>query len=102
MSGRLITTMALKQITQLVGKHIDEHPDEIPRDVKPSDELIVQLDSGHVKTIEDQHSIEAMTSVVYDAKNIEYKGGRVKDNGDVTEIRGIITSKSCARLSIIR
>jgi hypothetical protein len=86
----------IKQITQLVGKHIDEHPDEIPCDVKPSEELIVQVDGGHVKTIEDQRSIEAMTSVVYDAKNIEYKGGRVKDNGDVTEIRGIITSKSCA------
>lgn len=47
----------IKKIIQLVGNYMNGQSDEIPSGVKSSDELIVQVDAAHFKTIEDQHSI---------------------------------------------
>lgn len=42
-----------------------------------------------------------MTSIIYDLINIEYKGDRVKENDDITEIRDIITSKSSVTSALL-
>ena len=86
----------LKNLTESVGQHIDNNPVEEVDDIPASDELIVQIDGGHLKTIEDQRSIEALTSVVYNPKNVESIGGNKKKDGTMSELRGKITSKSCA------
>jgi hypothetical protein len=85
----------LKTLTELVGHFVDKNPIEEIDNVPPSDELIVQVDGGHLKTIEDQRSVEALTSVVYNPKNVAIIGGNEKIDGTTSEIRGLITSKSC-------
>jgi hypothetical protein len=55
--------------------------------IPPAAELILNVDGGHVKTIEDKRSIEAMTSVIYNPNALvanEY------------ETRNHIQSKHCA------
>jgi hypothetical protein len=86
----------LKQLTESVSQYIETYPEPVNDNIAPSDNLIVQVDGGHVKTTEDQRSIEAMTSVVYNPKNVNYYGGNEKKSGGISEIRGEITSKSCA------
>jgi len=87
----------LKNLTESVGTHIDNHPVDIRKDqIKEANELIVQVDGGHLKTIEDQRSIEALTSVVYDPENVKSIGGNEKKDGSMSQLRGEITSKSCA------
>lgn len=87
----------LKNLTESVGTHIDNHPVDARKDqIKEANELIVQVDGGHLKTVEDQRSIEALTSVVYDPKNVKRIGGNEKKDGSMSQCRGEITSKSCA------
>lgn len=87
----------LKKLTKSVGQHIENNPvEEINVEIPSSDELIIQVDGGHLKTTEDLRSIEALTSVVYNPKNVESLGGNKKKDGTTSEVRGIITSKSCA------
>ena len=85
----------IKRMTETVGQDIAEHPDAPPSGVKSVDHLYVQVDSGHVTTVEpDKRTFEVMTSVVFDAKNIKYTGE--KEDGGISTIRGELTSKHCA------
>lgn len=82
----------IKQTTEHVGGIIEvikEDESEIIG-IPPAQELILNVDGGHVKTVEDKRSIEAMTSVIYSPNALlpnEY------------ETRNILTSKHCAASS---
>ena len=92
----------IKCMTESVGKHIGENPAPLPLSVTSSSHLYIQVDGGHVSTIDaDKRSFEVMTSVVFDAKNIEYTGGRDKKDGGISSIRGHLTSKSCAASALL-
>ena len=57
----------IKKVTQSVGQtiiDIDQMEKEL-LNVDEANELIVNVDGGHVKTTEEQRSIEALTSVIY-------------------------------------
>ena len=86
----------LKKLTETVSKYIDTHPVDTNINIIPADELVLQVDGGHLKTTEDKRSIEAMTSVVYNPVNIKHMGGNEKKDGAISELRGKITSKNCA------
>lgn len=91
-------------MTEAVGQHISENPDEVPDNTPTATNLYVQADGGvHVATIEaDKRSIEVMTSVVFDAKNIKQpsKKDTKPEKGDqkdkIPKARGRLTSKQCA------
>ena len=92
----------IKCMTESVGKHIGDNPDQPSVSIKSSSHLYIQVDGGHVSTIqEEKRSFEVMTSVVFDAKNIEYTGGRDKKDGGMSAIRGTLTSKSCAASALL-
>jgi len=87
----------IKRMTEAVGKHIAEHHDAPSTNIKSTAHLYVQVDGGHVATVDpDKRSFEVMTSVVFDAKNIEYTGGKKQEDGKISAIRGRLTSKHCA------
>jgi len=87
----------LKNLTESVGAYIDSNPADVNNcNIEEADELIIQVDGGHVKTVEEQRSIEALTSVIYNPKNINSIGGKEKKDGSISQCRGEITSKSCA------
>ena len=86
----------LKNVTESVGQYMDNNPIEAKDDIPGSNELIVQVDGGHLKTTEDKRSIEALTAVIYNPKNVQSIGGNKKKDGTISEERGEITSKSCA------
>jgi hypothetical protein len=89
-------------MTETVGQDIAEHPDALPSVVKSVAHLYVQVDGGHVTTVEpDKRSFEVMTSVVFDAKNIKYTGGKEKEDGGISTIRGELTSKHCAASALL-
>ncbi|NQY36847.1 MAG: hypothetical protein HRT37_18160 [Alteromonadaceae bacterium] len=57
----------IKKVTQSVGQTIIDI-DQVEKEllnVDEANELIVNVDGGHVKTTEEQRSIEALTSVIY-------------------------------------
>ena len=92
----------IKRMTETVGQDIAEHPDALPSVVKSVAHLYVQVDGGHVTTVEpDKRSFEVMTSVVFDAKNIKYTGGKEKEDGGISTIRGELTSKHCAASALL-
>lgn len=92
----------IKRMTETVGQHIAEHPDSPPTDIKSAEHLYVQVDGGHVATIEpDKRSFEVMTSVVFDAKNITYTGGKEQKEGELSAVRGELTSKHCAASALL-
>ena len=91
----------LKALTELAGMYMDTYPEIIKKEVSASSELIVEIDGGHLKTIEDQRSIEALTSVIYNPKNIEQVGGKIKKDGSMSKNKTIITSKSCRASALI-
>ncbi len=92
----------IKRMTETVGQDIAEHPDAPPKEVKAAAHLYVQVDGGHVTTVEHgKRRFEVMTSVVFDAKNIEYKGGKEKEDGWISTIRGELTSKHCAASALL-
>lgn len=71
----------IKRVTETVGLSLAEHPSRSApsKGIKSATHLYVQVDGGHVATVEpDKRSFEVMTSVVFDAKNIEYTGGKEK------------------------
>lgn len=79
----------VKHVVESVGKVIkqmNKDEKEIIK-VKPAPELILNVDGGHIKTVEDKRSLEAMVSVVYrpDALESNKKG-----------TRNYLSSKSCA------
>ena len=91
----------VKRITEAVGNNIAQHPIPNPKNIKPAPHLYVQVDGGHVATTEeDKRSFEAMTAVVFEAKNIQYTGGKEKEDGSLSTVRGQITSKHCAASSL--
>ena len=87
----------VKNIIHHVGQSLAEI-DQAEKELIQVDEaaaLIVNIDGGHVKTIEAQRSIEALTSVVYRPEAlVPNKKGT----------RNYLSNKSCARqyLMIIR
>ena len=87
----------IKRVTEAVGHDISSNPIEPAQEIKPSLELCVQVDGGHVSTVEDnKRSFEAMTSIVFSPKNISTEGGKTTSTGKVTQTRGVLTSKHCA------
>jgi hypothetical protein len=79
----------VKHVVESVGtviKQMNEDEKEIIK-ANPAPELIVNVDGGHIKTVEDKRSLEAMVSVVYrpDALEANKKG-----------TRNYLSSKSCA------
>ena len=92
----------IKRMTETFGQDIAEHPDAPPSGVKSVAHLYVQVDGGHVTTVEpDKRSFEVMTSVVFDAKNIKYNGGNEKEDGLISTLRGELTSKHCAASALL-
>ena len=79
----------IKSVVESVGNAIErinvEEKDIIT--TPEAKELILNVDGGHVKTTEDQRSIEAMVSVIYRPESI-------KSNNKDT--RNHLTSKNCA------
>ncbi len=87
----------IKRVTEAVGHEISNNPIKPLQEIKPSLELCVQVDGGHVSTVEEnKRSFEAMTSIVFAPKNISYEGGKTTTTGKITQIRGVLTSKHCA------
>jgi len=91
----------LKKITESIGNHIDKNPIHPAENIPAADELIVQVDGGHLKTTEDQRSIEALAAVVYNPKNVAIIGGNEKKDGSISEERGEITSKNCVASALL-
>jgi hypothetical protein len=79
----------VKHVVESVGKII-EQVNESEREiitVKPAAELILNVDGGHIKTIEDKRSLEAMVSVIYRPDSLK---------ANQKDTRNYLTSKSCA------
>ena len=92
----------IKRVTETVGHNIAEHPDTPIKNIKPVEHLYVQVDGWHVATVEPgKRTFEAMTSVVFDAKNIKYTGGKEKKDGGISTVRGELTSKHCAASALL-
>lgn len=79
----------IKEITHSVGSTLaimSDTESELLK-IEEASELILNIDGGHVKTTEDQRSIEALTSVVYRPESLI---------SNTKETRNYLTSKSCA------
>ena len=79
----------IKNIVSNVGTAIEavDRTEQELLEYEDAEELILNIDGGHVKTVEEQRSIEALTSVVYKPESL-MKG----ENSS----RRYLTSKSCA------
>ncbi|MEN8904333.1 MAG: hypothetical protein ABF289_00070 [Clostridiales bacterium] len=79
----------IKQVVNSVGKALEEINTEEKEilTVPEATKLVLNIDRGHIKTIEDQRSMEAMVSVVYKPECIETNSKNTKN---------YITSKNCA------
>lgn len=79
----------IKNVIHSVGEiitSVDEQEKELLK-YNEAEELILNVDGGHVKTTEDQRSIEALTSVVYRPESLV---------SNRTGTRNEISEKSCA------
>lgn len=85
-------------LVEIVGNYISDHQtNEIPEDISPVEELICQVDGGHLKSNEEgKRSFEALTAVIYSPKNVVYPEKKSKSAGINEVPRGVITSKHCA------
>ena len=98
------STMTLHGVVEQVGNYISAHHDmRLPETVKPTAELVLQVDGGHIKAKDpDARSFEAMTSVVYNPDNIKPKAVKkvisLEEFKKTTkdDFRGEITRKHCA------
>ena len=89
----------LHDVVETVGNYIcSNQAKDIPANIPASDELILQVDGGHLKTKEpSSRSFEALTSVIYDPKNIKYSEPNPKENLEQeSPRRATILSKHCA------
>jgi hypothetical protein len=89
----------LHNVVEVVGNYIHGHlPQDISSSVAASDELIVQVDGGHLKTKDPKtRSFEALTSIVYNAKNIKYTESKKQNELESSSLnRAQILSKHCA------
>lgn len=79
----------IKKVAESLGTSLSNIAKEEREMIKAeeAEQLIVNVDGGHVKTIEEGRSIEAMTSVVYRQENVVY---------NKKETRRHLTSKNCA------
>lgn len=79
----------IKKVVESVGECVSKINDEEKEMLASMDaeELVLNVDGGHVKTIEDQRSFEAMVSVVYKPESVE---------SNKKGTRNFITSKNCA------
>ncbi len=79
----------IKHITESVGNALEQiNSDEKEMLItQDAEELILNVDGGHIKTTEDQRSMEAMVSVIYRPESI-------KSNSKDT--KNYIISKNCA------
>lgn len=89
----------LHRTVETVGNYISDNQEvDLPEEIHCSEELICQVDGGHLKSKEEGvRSFEALTSVIYSATNIKYSEKKIIDisKGD-TPPRGEIISKHCA------
>lgn len=78
----------IKEVTHTVGNTLAEVEEEEKHllKVEEAEEIIVNVDGGHLKTIEDQRSIEALTSVVYKPESLV---------SNPKETRNHLISKNC-------
>ena len=79
----------VKHVVESVGKVIEQMNEDEKEIItaKPAPELILNVDGGHIKTVEDKRSLEAMVSVIY-------RPDALKANQKDT--RNHLTSKNCA------
>ena len=92
----------IKRITETVGQDLSNNPEVPPKNIPPASHLYVQVDGGHVASTErDKRSFEVMTSVVFDAKNIEHTTEKKKDDGEIKGVRGRLKSKHCAASALL-
>jgi len=79
----------VRHVVESVGKVIKQMNQDEKEIIKvnPAPELILNVDGGHIKTVEDKRSLEAMVSVVYrpDALETNKRG-----------TRNYLSSKNCA------
>lgn len=90
----------IKQRVETVGQFAASHH-QVQLPSIPATELILQVDGGHLKTIEPQRSIEAMTAVVYRPEAVKYRGQMSEDQDTredelLSKSRKTITRKHCA------
>lgn len=83
------------RIVEVVGNYISQHQvTAIPDNIAPVDNLVCQVDGGHLKSAEEGHrSFEVLTSVVYSPENVIYQE-KTSDSDETS--RGKIISKHCA------
>lgn len=64
----------IHRTVETVGNYISKNQlNDIPSDVPSSEELISQVDGGHLKSKDDGlRTFEALTSVIYNPKNVRY------------------------------
>ena len=89
----------IHRTVETVGNYISKNQvNDIPSDIPSSEELICQVDGGHLKSKDDGAStFEALTSVIYNPKNVRYPTKDEKQLlGDNDPPRGEILSKHCA------
>ena len=84
---------------EIVGNYISAHQiNEIPDDISPVEELICQVDGGHLKAKEEgSRSFEALACVIYAPQNVTYSDkneSTILKDDDI--LRGKILSKHCA------
>jgi hypothetical protein len=79
----------IKEVTQKVGSSISsvDLAEKALLSIEEAEELIVCVDGGHVKTTENQRSIEAITSIIYRPDSLV---------SNKLGTRNRLTSKSCA------
>lgn len=79
----------IKEVTKSIGETLVEigNSEKELLKIDEANELIVNVDGGHVKTTEDQRSIEALTSVIYRPESL------LPNKKDT---RNYISSKHCA------
>ena len=89
----------LHDIVETVGNYVcSNQASELLPDIPASEELVIQVDGGHLKTKEpDSRSFEALTSVIYNPNNVRYSEPRKKENLEQEQPRrATILSKHCA------
>jgi Uncharacterised protein family (UPF0236) len=79
----------VKQVVHSVGKVIEEMNEEEKEMIvtEGASELILNVDGGHIKTVEDKRSMEALVSVIYKPEALE---------SNEKGTRNYLSSKNCA------
>lgn len=89
----------LHDIVEIVGNYICSNQfQDIPTSIPASDELILQVDGGHLKTKDpESRSFEALTSVIYNRDNMRFTEYRQQESIEQENPqRAEIISKHCA------